>query len=259
MRKYTVKEVARLAGVSVRTLHHYHDIGLLTPALIGENRYRYYGEAELLRLQQILFYKEFGLPLAEIAELLDRPGFDHLIALEEHRKKLVLAAERYRQLITTVDRTIAKLKGDRAMKAEELYLGFPPERQRAYEKWLAEHYGDEMAETIAVSRKRFQAKPEPEKAAAMAELAGVEADLVKRLEHGISPESQVLDPLLARHRDWIAAMWGRPCTPEAYASLAELYQSHPDFMKRYEALAEGFTAYLSAAMKAYAARQEAEG
>lgn len=259
MRKFTVKEVAKLAGVSVRTLHHYHDIGLLTPALIGENRYRYYGEEELLRLQQILFYREFGLPLAQIAELLDQPDFDHVAALEQHRKKLILAAERYRQLITTIDRTIATLKGDRAVKATELYVGFPPERQRAYERWLADHYGGEMAETVAVSRKRFQAKSEQEKAAAMAELADVEAGLVKRLEHGIAPDSDVLDPLLKRHHDWIAAMWGRPCTPEDYASLAELYQSHPDFTKRYEALAEGFTAYLTTAMKAYAARQEPGG
>ena len=85
---YTVKQVAKLSGVSVRALHHYDEIGLLKPAHIGTNRYRYYGEEELLRLQQILIHRELDIPLAEIAEVLDAPDFDRLATLRVQREKL---------------------------------------------------------------------------------------------------------------------------------------------------------------------------
>jgi DNA-binding transcriptional MerR regulator len=78
MQRYTVKQLAKLSGVSIRTLHHYDQIGLLKPARLGNNRYRYYEEPEVLRLQQILFHRELGFSLQEIAALLDRPGFDRL-------------------------------------------------------------------------------------------------------------------------------------------------------------------------------------
>src|SRR3546814_7654577 len=84
----TVRQGARAAGISVRTLHHYDAIGLLKPGHVGANGYRYYGKEELLRLQQILFYRELGLPLAEIAAVLDDPAFDPLAALREHRAAL---------------------------------------------------------------------------------------------------------------------------------------------------------------------------
>jgi DNA-binding transcriptional MerR regulator len=124
MKRYTVHELARLSGLSVRALHHYDEIGLLKPAFIGENRYRYYGRDELLRLQQILFHRELGLPLQQIAALLDEPGFDRIAALKQHRARLQAEAKRYRQLVTTIDRTIADLEGDSAMDSAGLYKGF---------------------------------------------------------------------------------------------------------------------------------------
>ncbi|HSQ96745.1 MAG TPA: MerR family transcriptional regulator [Croceibacterium sp.] len=82
---YTVKQLARLSGVSARTLHQYDEIGLLKPAFTGENRYRYYGREELLRLQDILFHRELGVPLADIARLLEAKDRDRLAILAEHR------------------------------------------------------------------------------------------------------------------------------------------------------------------------------
>ena len=251
---YTVKQLARLAGVSVRTLHHYHDIGLLVPASVGENRYRYYGEEELLRLQQILFYREIGFSLDRIAEILDRPGFDHVAALREHRAHLAGEAERYRQLIRTIDRTIAGLTGERTMKNADLYKGFPPEKQSEYEDWLVEQYGEDMRGRILDSKKRFTDMTEAEQGNVMSELADVEGALAGRMSQGIPAESESLDMLLGRHRAWVAFMWGRDCPPDAYAGLADLYLAHPDFEKRYETIASGFTAYLTSAMKAYAGR-----
>ena len=88
MKKYSVKKLAKLAGVTVRTLHHYDKIDLLKPALRSDKHYRYYGQEELLRLQQILFYKELGFPLQEIKEILEDPDFDLIEALESHKKAL---------------------------------------------------------------------------------------------------------------------------------------------------------------------------
>src|SRR5664279_5068738 len=103
----TVKRLSKLAGVSVRTLHFYDQIGLLRPGRVGANGYRYYNQAALLRLQQILFYKELGLSLDEIAEVLDRPGFDVAAALADHRRALQERVGRLERLIETVDQTIA--------------------------------------------------------------------------------------------------------------------------------------------------------
>jgi len=104
----TVRQVAKAAGISVRTLHHYDAIDLLKPGHVGANGYRYYGREELLRLQQILFYRELGLPLAGIAAVLDDPAFDPLAALREHRTALDARIGHYRTLIRTIDRTIAR-------------------------------------------------------------------------------------------------------------------------------------------------------
>ncbi len=255
-KELTVKQIAAISGVTVRTLHHYDEIGLLKPAYIGDNRYRYYGEKELLRLQQILFYREFGLPLGEIAALLDKPDFDHVRALSEHRVKLAGKAERYRELIRTIDRTIARLNGDQVMNADDLYKGFSPERQADYETWLVEHYGEPVKEHIEASKKYLAGLPAGKQTHFMSELAAIESELVNRMRDGALAEAEELEPLLERHRAWVGTMWGRPCAPAAYASLADLYLSHPDFSARYEALAAGFTDYLTMAMKAYASRLE---
>ncbi len=96
-----------MSGVSIRTLHYYDEIGLLKPAYVGENNYRYYEEAELLQLQQILFYREIGFPLNDIKRIISAPDFDRLVALESHRKSLAKTLDQTQTLIETVDKTIA--------------------------------------------------------------------------------------------------------------------------------------------------------
>src|SRR5688500_5527511 len=103
---YTVKRVAGMSGVSVRTLHFYDEVGLLKPARVGGNRYRYYEEAQLLTLQQILFYRELGFELKRIKRILGRKDFEKVAALRSHRKVLAQKVERGRTLIATIDETI---------------------------------------------------------------------------------------------------------------------------------------------------------
>ena len=257
MKTYTVAQLAKLAGISVRALHHYDEIGLLKPAHIGQNRYRYYEPEELLRLQQILIHRELGIPLGEIGAILDAPGFDRLEALTEQREKLAAEAKRYAQLVRTIDRTIEKLKGDRAMKDADLYKGVSPEKQAEYEKWLIARYGGDMSERIAQSKKSYAAMSTAEKQAAGEEIQAVEEGLAEAMRLGVAADSPELDPLHARQRDWVSLMWGKPCPPEAFAGLADLHLSHPDFVTRYETIAAGFSDWHAAAMKAWAKRQAA--
>src|SRR5690242_16545098 len=125
----TVSEVAKLSGVSVRTLHHYDEVGLLKPAGVGPNGYRYYGRGELLRLQQILFHRELGFSLQEIGRVLDAEDFDKVAALKAHRAKLAAEAARYRRLMRTIDATLAALEGDATMDETAMYMGFDPKKQ----------------------------------------------------------------------------------------------------------------------------------
>jgi DNA-binding transcriptional MerR regulator len=120
---HTVKQVAAMSGVSVRTLHFYDETGLLKPAYLGANGYRFYEEAQLLILQQILFYRELGFELKQIKRILGRRGFEIAAALQSHRKVLQKNFTRTRTLIETVDKTIQHLKG-KSMKTEEMFAGF---------------------------------------------------------------------------------------------------------------------------------------
>jgi len=121
---YTVKRVAAMSGVSVRTLHFYDETGLLKPAYIGANGYRFYEEPQLLMLQQILFYRELGFELKQISKILGRADFEKVAALQSHRKVLQKNQTRTRRLIETIDKTIQHLKGIKKMKSEHMFVGF---------------------------------------------------------------------------------------------------------------------------------------
>ncbi len=257
MKELTVKQLAAISGVTVRTLHHYDEIGLLMPAAVGANGYRYYGREELLRLQRILFHRELGMPLSCIAQLLDREGKDPLGVLRQHRAKLETERERYRVLIETIDRTIEDLEGEGLMANTDLYKGFSPEKQAGYEAWLIERYGAPMRVDIECAKTSYARMSAAEQEAAGRDLQELEAALAGALRHGIDPASDGIAVLIRRHRAWVAQMWGRPCRPEAYAGLADLYLAHPDFVARYERIEKGFAEYLANAMKLQAAQWSA--
>lgn len=254
MKEITVKQLAAISGVTVRTLHHYDEIGLLKPSHIGGNGYRYYGRAEMLRLQRILFHRELGVPLGDIAGLLELEGADQVGVLMRHREKLAAERERFRILIETIDRTVADLKGETPMPNADLYRGFSAEKQAEHEAWLIERYGDPMKDDIARSRKAMAKMSEAEQQAVMDQLRDIETALAEGMKRGLEPASDAIDKVITRHRAWVAAAWDKPCPFEAYAGLADMYASHPDFVKRYETIAPGFTDFLVAAMKAHAAK-----
>lgn len=122
--KHTVKQVAKMSGVSIRTLHFYDETGLLKPSRHAVNGYRLYEEPQLLMLQQILFYRELGFELKQIKAILSRADFEKVAALQSHRKVLETQLARTHALIATISNTIRHLKGAKKMKGEEMFVGF---------------------------------------------------------------------------------------------------------------------------------------
>jgi MerR family transcriptional regulator, thiopeptide resistance regulator len=252
MSRYTVKQLAKLSGVSVRTLHHYDEIGLLKPAAVGLNGYRYYGPEELLRLQQILFHRELEFPLEAIRAVLTQPDFDRAEALRRHRKTLAGQAARYRRLIATIDDTLASLEGDQPMDDKTLYSGFAPEKQAEYEDWLVDRYGEDIKAKLETSRAKFKTLGEAGMRAYKGEGEAIEADLAAAMREGLAPDSAAAKAVMGRHLAWVGRAWEKAPSRAAFEGLAEMYQAHPDFRAHYEARAAGLCDYITAAMKAYA-------
>ncbi len=223
MEGYSVKKLAKLAGVSVRTLHLYDQIGLLKPRTRTEARYRLYGEQELLRLQQILFYKELDFPLQQIGAILDDPNFDFLGALQSHKATLEARRDRVATLLVTVDKTIAKLKGEKTMMTdEELYAGFPKEQAEAYRREATQKWG---ADTVQKSENHLRSLGKEGFARLKAESEEIWNALAALA--GESPTSDRVQSQVARHYTIIRQFWGTAGSSdpqkEAYRGLGQLY------------------------------------
>lgn len=245
---YTINKLAKLSGVSVRTLHYYDEIGLLKPAYVGDNQYRYYEEAELLQLQQILFYRELGLQLNDIKRILSAPDFDRLIALESHRTILTKNLDHMKTLIETVDNTIAYLRGNKIMKLEEVFHGFTAEKQKLYEDFLVD--SGVKQEVIQQTRHKVKEWTKEQWLENKREGDQIHAELVAAMKKGLKPASPEVQQIIQKHYNMTTVFW----TPnrESYIGLSELYASHPDFVKFYEGIHPGLLAYLQEGMVIFA-------
>jgi len=246
---YTVRQLAKMAGVSVRTLHHYDQIGLLKPSSRTAAGYRLYGEKDLLRLQQVLFYRELDFPLDAIRTILDLPGFDQIEALRDHQRMLGERAERLARLLRTVDRTIARLTEEDNMPLtdEELYEGFSPkekEQLKEYEAEARERWGEMAAESQRrvrqMSKAQWQAIQQEGDAATrlMAETMGRPVS---------DPDVQAA---IARHHAWIENFY--PCSAEMYRGLGQMYVDDPRFTATYDKVRPGLALFMRDAMAYYA-------
>jgi DNA-binding transcriptional MerR regulator len=243
---YRVSQLAKIAGVSVRTLHHYDQIGLLTPSNHTSAGYRLYGEHDLLRLQQILFFKELDFPLKEIKEILDDPSFDPLEALEGHRNLLVKRAKRLERLMMTIDKTIGMLlEGNMNLSDEELYEGFTQEQIERYKREVREMYDPKL---VAVSERQVRKMSKAQWEAVKQEGGDVTAAIagLADLEPG-DPRVQVL---IARHHAWIENFY--PASADVYRGLGELYTVNDEFREFYEKYRSGLADFMAAAMAYYA-------
>ena len=252
MSGYTVKQLAKLSGVSVRTLHHYDEVGVLKPACVGANGYRYYGREELLRLQQVLFHRELGFSLEEIGRTLDAAGFDKVSALKAHRARLEAETRRYRRLMRTIDQTLASLEGEAKMQDKAMYRGFDPETQAGYEKELVEKHGADMQGHIDQAKAGMAGWRQADFDAMQTEVEAIEAGMAKALVDGLPVDSSAVAALMRRHHAWIGKSWSRPAPAAAFTGLGQMYVDDPRFRERYDGRQAGLAEYMAAAMAAYA-------
>jgi DNA-binding transcriptional MerR regulator len=246
----TVRQVAKAAGISVRSLHHYDAIGLLKPGHVGANGYRYYGKEELLRLQQILFYRELGLPLADIAAVLDDPAFDPLAALRGHRAALEGRIAHYRTLIHTIDRTIASLEKDEDMDANDYYAGITPETRARWQREAEEYWGKDA---VAAAQAKAQSFSKEQVAAIQAEMESIRGDFLRLFREGAAPASDAVQAVTGRHYRWVSHSWSPDAA--AFEGLGRYYVENPEFRGTYDDdESPGCPEFIAEAMAIYADR-----
>lgn len=239
-----VKEVADLVGVSVRTLHHYDEIGLLIPDQTTESGYRLYSDENLELLQQILFFKELGFSLQTIKEIVHSPTFDRQEALQMHHQMLLEKRRRLDRMIETVAKTIQHYKGEIQMSNQEKFEGFDF-RSNPYEQEARERWGDE-----AVDRAN-------EKAAQMTQADQQKInDLYFHLAsiRHLSPDSEEVQTGIA---EWYQLLQNfGTYTPEMFRGLGQMYVADERFTKNIDEFGEGLAQFMCDAMGVFADRQK---
>jgi DNA-binding transcriptional MerR regulator len=243
---YTVKQLADLAGVTRRTLHHYDQIGLLKPSQQGANRYRYYDDEAALRLQQILFYRELGLSLDEIREILGQPDFDVLQALQTHKSELQKRVERLNRLITTVDKTILHVKGEMKMSKSEIFGGFSEEQQEEYAQQAQERWDPEM---VNQSMKLWKSYSPEKKQQVLDEGNTIYTDILALMEQGKAPGDPDVQACLVRWHQHMRYFY-EP-TWAILRGLGQGYAQSPDFRATFEKMHPDLPDYLSEAIQIY--------
>jgi DNA-binding transcriptional MerR regulator len=238
--------LARLAGVTVRTLHHYDQIGLLEPSARTRAGYRLYLEPTLLRLQQILFYRELDVPLDRIRAILDDPGFDQVKALKQHRQRLQARAERLARLLNTVDRTIQHLtEEEMPLTDAELYEGFTPEQIDEIKREVEERYDSER---VAEASRRVSRMSKAKWQAVRDEGDAISRDMAALMDR--DPGDAEVQALMARQHAWIESFYEAPA--ELFRGLGQLYASDPRFREAYDKYAPNLADFMQAAMAYYA-------
>lgn len=247
MKKYSTKELSKLAGVSVRTLHHYDDIGLLRPAFRTESNYRLYGVNEVLLLQQIIFYKELEFSLKEIKEIITNPEFDLINALIYQKEFLKSKRNSLSNLLESIDNTITNLKGKKMITENELYDFFPKEEQENIRKEAIQKYGNNAIQKSEHYLKKLS-KEEFE------ELKKEQKEVFTILFNNSSnnPESELVQLEIARHYKNIRKFWGTDSSKDPqwreYKGLGELYINDERFTHIEGKAQPGFAEFLSKAM-----------
>lgn len=249
---YTVNKLSKMAGVSTRTLRYYHEIGLLVPEKMNESGYRIYGEEEVDRLQQILFYKALGLELETIKELLNDSHFDREKVLASHLVHLQRKREQIDLLIKNVSKTIMTLKGESTMSDEEKFEGLKEkmieENEKKYGKEIRKKYGEANVDQ-ANQKIRGMTKMQLEEVTRLEE--EIKEKLKKAFELG-DPRHERAQEVCRLHKEWLCYYWPEGTySKEAHKNLAEGYVEDQRFTAYYDAIAVGCTQFLRDAIWSY--------
>lgn len=242
---YTVQKLATLAHISVRTLHYYDEIGLLKPSTIANNGYRYYEEKELIRLQQILFFRELEFPLEEIKHMLGRPDFSMIEALRDHKKLIKLKRERLDGLIQTIDKTIKHMTNQNKLNDEELYDAFKDDDVKEYQEEVKQRWGNTEAykqSTLKVSR-MTRGQMQKLKDDTRAHTQAIADSMAKGIDH---PDVQAL---IKKSHEKINFFY--ECSLEMFRNLGKMYVEDPRFTAHYEKFAPGLAVFMRDAIMYY--------
>ncbi|WP_070380091.1 MerR family transcriptional regulator [Rhodococcus sp. WMMA185] len=239
--KHTVGVVGRLVGVSVRTLHHYDEIGLVTPSGRTPSGYRSYSDADVERLHQVLTYRELGFPLEEIAALLDDPDVDALSHLQRQHALLGERIDRLHQMVAAVEKM---------MEAKSMGIALTPEEQHEIfgDDWRGEEYATEAEERWSESTAWKQSQQRTAKLNKQdwrrikAEIDALETRFAQAMAEGVEPGSDRANALAEEHRAGVSKFYD--CDHTMQVNLAEMYVADARFRQHYEKVAPGLAQYV---------------
>ena len=250
--EYNISQLSKLSGVSARTLRYYDEINLLHPSRTNEAGYRFYGDKEVNLLQQILFYRERGLPLEKIRFILYDENFDMLKALNEHLTELENRRERLSKLIDTVKDTIASVKGEFIMcdseKFEAFKKGVVDQYEKLYGEEAREKYGDSEVD-MAVNKVLSLSKEDYEKFQTLGKkvMEALKAAVISKA----SPESETGRSVASLHKEWLGYSW-KDYTEQKHKGVVSLYAQDERFKKYYDREQDGCADFLLAAVDFWA-------
>lgn len=235
-----VKEVAELAGISVRTLHHYDEIGLLSPAATTDAGYRIYSEQDLETLQQILFFRELGFPLKKIKEILHDPSFDREEALEMQHRMLLEKQKQLEKKIRTIEKTIQEVKGERTMTQKEKFEGFDFSHN-PYEEEARRRWGDQAVDEANKKTGQFTEADKNR-------LSDIYRNLT--VARHLTPDSKEAQDAI--HEWYVFLQRFGHYTPEMFKNLGQMYVMDERFTKNIDQFGDGLAQFMADAMAVYA-------
>ena len=248
--EYTIKKLGQLAGISTRTLRYYDEIGLLKPTRINSSGYRIYSATEIERLQQILFYRELGVNLDRIKEIMTSSTFDRTTALKEHRAKLIEKRAQLDLLINNVDKSIMHTERKIKMTDKEKFEGFKQQlvdnNEQKYGKEIRKKYGEDA---INKSNARVKGMTEEQYAG----VKKIEEQLFNNLKAGMETgdfAGELAQKAADLHKQWLCFYWDQ-YSKEAHAGLAEMYVADERFTAYYDKVQSGATKFLRDAIIVY--------
>lgn len=249
--RYTVSQVAKVAHVTVRALHHYDQIELLVPSNRSDKGHRLYSEEDLQRLQQILVFRQLDFSLEAIGPMLDATAHDRKAALEAQKALLLEQRRRMNVIIRGVDSALAALEGDTPMDKTKMFEGFEEFDSSKYEAEAKERWGETSSYKESMRRTKSYSKDDWTRI--KQEEKGIQTALAAVMGEGVPAESDEAMDLAEQHRAHIDR-WYYPCSPEMHVSLSDMYTADARFEAHFEKTAEGLAAYLQTAIVANALR-----
>ncbi|PWR06239.1 MerR family transcriptional regulator [Micromonospora acroterricola] len=246
---YTVGQVARVAGVTVRTLHHYDEIGLLSPSGRTPAGYRRYDDADLERLQLVLYYRELGFPLEEIAAIIDDPAADPAAHLRRQHELLTVRIKRLQEMVTAIEFAMEASKLNIPLTPEERFEVFGDFNPEEHEAEAEQRWGD--TEAYRESNRRVSRYGKDDWLRIKAENEDWGRRMTEVLASGVPADSPEAMELAEEHRQ-IISRWFYECSYEVHTGLADMYMADERFTRHYENTAPGLAAYLNEAIHANA-------